>query len=183
MLVDLLLTLHVILLVLISLRVLARHDMTAPARLAWMVILFLLPYIGVVVYWMFGEIHLGRQFAKLHQYNLKRLHASDPEVLGDDSALQKAVKPEYQAAFAYAAAVTGFHTTLGNHAELMSNAADTQARMIADFDAATDHIHVLYYIWLIDGMGIDTAEALIRAARRGAARRHLPSDGRWYGLT
>ena len=43
MLVDLLLTLHVILLVLIFLRVLARHDMTAPARLAWMVILFLLP--------------------------------------------------------------------------------------------------------------------------------------------
>ena len=173
MLVDLLLTLHVILLVLISLRVLARHDMTAPARLAWMVILFLLPYIGVVVYWMFGEIHLGRQFAKLHQYNLKRLHASDPEVLGDDSALQKAVKPEYQAAFAYAAAVTGFHTTLGNHAELMSNAADTQARMIADFDAATDHIHLLYYIWLIDGMGIDTAEALIRAARRGVTCRAM----------
>ena len=40
MLVDILLTIHFILLVLISLRVLARHDLTAPARLAWMVILF-----------------------------------------------------------------------------------------------------------------------------------------------
>ncbi|WP_300392446.1 hypothetical protein [uncultured Psychrobacter sp.] len=39
--------------------------------------------------------------------------------------------------------------------------------MIADFDAATDHIHVLYYIWLIDEMGINTAQALIRAAKRG----------------
>ena len=173
MLVDLLLTLHVILLILISLRVLARHDMTAPARLAWMVILFLLPYIGVVVYWMFGEIHLGRQFAKLHQHNIKRLHAHHPEVLGDERALKKAVKPEYQAAFAYSAAVTGFHTTLGNHAELMADAAETQARMIADFDAATDHIHLLYYIWLIDGMGIDTAEALMRAARRGVTCRAM----------
>ena len=173
MLVDLLLTLHVILLILISLRVLARHDMTAPARLAWMVILFLLPYIGVVVYWMFGEIHLGHQFAKLHQHNIKRLHAHHPEVLGDERALKKAVKPEYQEAFAYSAAVTGFHTTLGNHAELMADAAETQARMIADFDAATDHIHLLYYIWLIDGMGIDTAEALMRAARRGVTCRAM----------
>ena len=41
----------------------------------------------------------------------------------------------------------------------MADAAATRTRMIADFDAATDHIHVLYYIWLIDGMGIDTAEA------------------------
>lgn len=49
----------------------------------------------------------------------------------------------------------------------------TQARMIADFDAATDHIHLLYYIWLIDGMGIDTAEALIRAARRGVTCRAM----------
>ena len=55
----------------------------------------------------------------------------------------------------------------------MADAADTQARMIADFDAATDHIHVLYYIWLIDGMGIDTAQALMRAARRGVTCRAM----------
>ena len=36
MLLDILLTIHFILLVAISLRVLARHDLTAPARLAWL---------------------------------------------------------------------------------------------------------------------------------------------------
>ncbi len=170
---DIVLTIHFILLLAISIRVLARHDLTAPARLAWIVVLFILPYIGVVVYWLFGEIHLGREFIDKHKQNMDRLHSTNPEVLGDDSALLKAVDPHYQMAFTYSAAATGFHTTVGNSAELMADAAETQARMLADFDAATDHIHVLYYIWLIDGMGIDTAQALIRAAKRGVTCRAM----------
>ncbi len=173
MLLDTLLTIHFLLLLLISLRVLARHDLTSSARLAWLVILFILPYIGVVVYWMFGEIHLGRHFEREHKQIIDKLHDHNSEVLGSDATLTKAIKPAYQAAFAYSAAVTGFNATLGNRAELMTDAADTRARMIADFDAATDHIHVLYYIWLIDGMGIDTAQALMRAAKRGVTCRAM----------
>ena len=84
-----------------------------------------------------------------------------------------AVKPEYRAAFAYSAKATGFQTTVGNRAELMADANETRTRMIDDFDAATDHIHVLYYIWLVDGMGTATAEALIRAAKRGVTCRAM----------
>ena len=173
MLTDVLLTIHFILLLIISLRVLARHDLTSSARLAWLVILFLLPYIGVIVYWLFGEIHLGYKFADKYEQIIRDLHNQSPKVLGDKETLNTAVKPEYQAAFAYSANVTGFQTTVGNSAELMADATETQARMLADFDAATDHIHVLYYIWLIDGMGIDTAQALIRAAKRGVTCRAM----------
>lgn len=175
--INIFVALHFTLLVLISLRILARHDLSSSARLAWLVILFILPYIGVVVYWMFGEIHLGRNFQRQHEQILDKLHSSNPKVLGDDSTLIKAIKPAYRAAFAYGANVTGYHITTGNRAELMEDATQTQARMISDFDAATDHIHVLYYIWLIDGMGIDTAEALIRAAKRGVTCRAMV-DGR-----
>ena len=173
MLIDILLTIHFILLVLISLRVLSRDDLTAPARLAWIVILFVLPYFGVLVYWMFGEVHLGRNFAREREDIINKLRQHRPAVLGSDVALTLAVKPEYQAAFAYSAKATGFQTTVGNRAELMADAAETRKRMIADFDAATDHIHVLYYIWLVDGMGTDTAQALIRAAKRGVTCRAM----------
>ena len=171
--INILLTIHFILLLLISLRILVRHDLTSQARLAWLVVLFILPYIGVVVYWMFGEVHLGRNFEREHREIIDKLHSHNPEVLGSDSSLLNNIKPAYQAAFAYCAQVTGFHTTIGNRAELMADAAETSERMIADFDAATDHIHVLYYIWLIDGMGIDTAQALMRAARRGVTCRAM----------
>ena len=73
MLIDILLTIHFILLVLISLRVLSRDDLTAPARLAWIVILFVLPYFGVLVYWMFGEVHLGRNFAREREDIINKL--------------------------------------------------------------------------------------------------------------
>ena len=95
MLVDILLTIHFILLVLISLRVLSRHDLTAPARLAWMVILFVLPYFGVLVYWMFGEVHLGRNFTRQREEIIDKLRQHRPEVLGSETALLHAVKPEY----------------------------------------------------------------------------------------
>lgn len=170
---DILLTIHFILLLLISLRVLARYDLTPSARLAWLVVLFVLPYVGVVAYWMFGEVHLGPNFTREHKQIIHDLRTHNPEVLGSDVSLIEHIKPEYRAAFAYSAKATGFHTTLGNRAELMADAAATRTRMIADFDAATDHIHVLYYIWLIDGMGIDTSEALIRAAKRGVTCRAM----------
>ncbi|MEN2752507.1 cardiolipin synthase [Psychrobacter sp. FBL11] len=173
MILDILLVIHFILLLIISLRVLSRPELTSSARLAWLVVLFVLPYIGVAVYWMFGEVHLGNGFAQRYEKTIKEIHHNNPEVLGSEAALIEGVKPEYRAAFAYSANITGFHTTLGNRAELMKNAADTRQRMIADFDAATDHIHVLYYIWLIDGMGMDTAQALIRAAKRGVTCRAM----------
>lgn len=170
---DILLTIHFILLILITLRILSRYDLTSSARLAWFVVILALPYIGVIVYWMFGEIHLGRAITHEHRDVIKQLHAKDPEVLGEPQTLYHHIAPEYQAAFAYSAAVTGFHTTMGNRAELMPSAAAARARMIEDFDAATDHIHVMYYIWLIDETGINTAKALIRAAKRGVTCRAM----------
>lgn len=173
MLLDLLVALHILTWLAVSLRVLSRHDLTAQARLAWMVVLFVLPYGGVVVYWMFGEVHLGFNFE--HRYNkiTQQLSSNFPAVLGNKDTMPKVIEREYQPAFAYSASVNGFHTTLGNKAELMPDPKTTEARMIADFDAATDHIHVMYYIWLDDGMGTAIAEALMRAAKRGVQCRAM----------
>ena len=97
MIVDILLTIHFILLILISLRVLSRHDLTSSARLAWIVILFILPYFGVLIYWMFGEVHLGHDFGKKRDDIIQRLHTHSPSVLGHESTLEKLIKPAYQA--------------------------------------------------------------------------------------
>lgn len=170
---DILLTLHFLLLIAITLRILARYDLTAPARLAWFVVVLALPYIGVIIYWMFGEIHLGKHIIREHLGVINQLHEAYPEVLGDPQTLQDNIAIENQAAFRYGAAVTGFNTTIGNQAELMPSAEAARARMIEDFEAATDHIHVLYYIWLTDKTGIDTAKALARAAKRGVTCRAM----------
>ena len=173
MLVDILIGIHILAWLAVSLRVLARYDLTAPARLAWLVILFILPYAGLVVYWMFGEVHLGFNFE--HRYNKisQQLRSNFPQVMGSKDTMEQVIDPEYRPAFTYSASVNGFNTTLGNKAELMPDPKTTEQRMIADFDAATDHIHVMYYIWLDDGMGTAIAEALMRAAKRGVQCRAM----------
>ena len=48
--------------------------------------------------------------------------------------------------------------------------------MVADMDAAEDHIHLTFYIWLADNNGLKVVEALKRAAARGVTCRAM-ADG------
>jgi cardiolipin synthase len=48
--------------------------------------------------------------------------------------------------------------------------------MVNDIDAAKDHVHVLFYIWLPDRNGRKVVEALKRAAARGVTCRVMADD-------
>jgi cardiolipin synthase len=48
--------------------------------------------------------------------------------------------------------------------------------LVADIDAAQDHVHLLFYIWLPDNNGLKVVAALRRAARRGIACRAMVDD-------
>ena len=50
---------------------------------------------------------------------------------------------------------------------------DAIARLIADIDAATRHVHLLYYIFADDPIGNRVGDALVRASGRGGACRVL----------
>lgn len=170
---DMILGFHALLVVVLTLRILWRHDLTPAARLAWFIIILVVPYLGVIVYWLFGEVNLGKNVYSEREHIIASLQESNPEVLGSEAILLEDVDELYTPAFALATTAEGFKTTIGNKATLMPDAQTARSRMIADFDAATDHIHVLYYIWLNDTTGTNTAQALIRAAKRGVKCRAM----------
>lgn len=149
-----------------TLRILLRDDLSPPARLAWFITLMLVPFVGALAYFLFGEIDLGQKARKRHEeiFDLIRTHAA--RHMGDPKDLSQ-VAPEYHPAFAYAASINGFHPVPGNQAELLSGAEDFLDRLVVDIDAAESHVNVLFYIWLEDSTGRAIARALIRAARRG----------------
>src|SRR5262249_5270269 len=62
-----------------------------------------------------------------------------------------------------------FEPVGGNRARLLPDSNAAIASMIADMDAAKEHIHVSFYIWLTDNNGLKVVEALKRAAARKAA--------------
>lgn len=161
--------LHASVVIAFSIRILLRDNLSSAARLAWFMFMLFVPYVGVVLYLLFGEISLGRTVHQRHEEIFAKLRSIAPDTLGScDQNLEGNVETEYQTAFR-AASVDGFGTTLGNKAELLPDAVTARSRLIADIDNATESIQCLYYIWLGDNTGRNVAEALIRAAKRGVA--------------
>lgn len=174
--------LHLLLWLGISARVLLRRDLSADVRVAWLLVLLLLPYGGVLLYFLFGEVYLGRALARQQTAILQalgaavRARADWAHLWGVRGQAQEPVDRAWQAAFTYAASVHGFAATAGNSAELLADEGDgapARSRLLADLDAAQQHIHLLYYIWLPDHTGQAVAQALIRAAQRGVLCRVL----------
>lgn len=167
---------HSLVVVVFSIRILLRDNLSSAARLAWFMVMLFAPYIGVVLYLLFGEISLGRTVHRRHDEIFAKLRAMAADSLGScDQNLEGNVETEYQTAFR-AASVDGFGTTLGNKAELLPDAVTARSRLIEDIDNATESVQCLYYIWLGDNTGRSVAAALVRAARRGVAV-HAMADG------
>lgn len=169
---------HAFLVASFSIRILLRDDLSPPARLAWFIVLNVVPYFGSAAYFLFGEIDLGNRAHRLHEQVFAEIREKSARFMGHRSNTERLIKPIYRPAFYYTASINGFHPVGGNQAELMpdGDADESIRRMVADMDAATHHIHVLYYIWLGDRTGTAIAEALIRAAQRGVTCRAI-ADG------
>jgi len=75
--------------------------------------------------------------------------------------------------FKVGATINGFAPVGGNRAHLTQDSNAAITAMVADIDAARDHVHLLFYIWLPDNNGAKMIEALIRAAGRGVTCRAM----------
>ncbi|MGO1750057.1 MAG: cardiolipin synthase [Marinobacter sp.] len=170
------LVLHTLLVITFTIRILLRDDLSPPGRLAWFIVLNLLPYFGSAIYFLFGETDLGNRADKRHKEIFEEIRAKASWFMGEAASTEELIDQVYRPAFRYAGSINGFHPSSGNTAELMADGEETLVRMVADIDAAKDHVHVLYYIWLADNTGHAIAEALIRAARRGITCRAM-ADG------
>lgn len=167
---------HALVVIVFSIRILLRDDLSSAARLAWFMVMLFFPYVGIALYLLFGEISLGRTVHQRHNEIFTQLHILAKDSLGScDRNLEGNVEAEYHGAFR-AASVDGFGTTLGNTAELLPDAITARSRLIDDIDNATKSIQCLYYIWLDDNTGQNVAKALIRAAKRGV-NVHAMADG------
>lgn len=167
---------HALLVLGFTLRILLRGDLSPPARLAWFVVLNTLPYFGAAVYFLFGEVDIGHRAVKRYDEIFAQIRQQTDKLKAKTSCAAGLIDPLYRPAFKYAASINGFDPVSGNAAHLMTSPEESVAGLVADIDAAQDHVHVLYYIWLDDETGSAIAEALIRATQRGVTCRAM-ADG------
>jgi cardiolipin synthase A/B len=136
------------------------------SRVAWVVVIMVLPVVGIVVYILVGETNIGRRRAARMREVLAKLPDLAKTPGAKPANLQPEIPDQYAPLFRAGHSVNGFEPVGGNQAQLLPDSNATIKSMIADMDAAKDHVHLTFYIWLPDNNGLQVVEALKRAAAR-----------------
>ena len=158
---------------LVALRALTRPNRTPASRLAWIAVIMLVPFVGMVGYLLLGETNIG-------QARIQRLRKTEEAMLPppDGDFRPPVVAPQAGTLFDLAHSVNGFHVTDGNRITLLGDphAPVTEpkrhslaaiATLAADIEQARETVHIAVYIWLEDDEGRSLAAAVASAARRG----------------
>jgi cardiolipin synthase len=139
---------------------------------AWILVMFFIPLLGFLL-WMFVGRRLTKEkiFAKLEGSGIdydelaseqRRALTTGTLVLDNDAARRNAHVIELLLSD------DGARLTEDNAVEVFSDGAEKFERLLADIAAATDHVHVYYYIFRADGLGTRILEALTERARAGS---------------
>jgi cardiolipin synthase len=168
------LTLHLLIQTGLAIRALLRPHRQPASRIAWVVVIMAVPVVGAIAYLLLGEVSVGRHRA----WRMRRILTQIPELgIHMEKKLEPPEIPEaYRHLFRVGASISGFEPVGGNRATLMADSNAAIDAMVADIDAAIDHVNLLFYIWLPDNNGLQMVAALERAAMRGVTCRAMADD-------
>jgi cardiolipin synthase len=167
---------HILIQAALVFRILLRPHREPSSRIAWLVVVIAAPIIGIVSYLLLGEVNIGRKRVARSRAVRSRIPRIS-EIPGiDQPDLRPNISEQHAQLFRVAGSINGFQPIGGNSARIMPDSNAAIDSMVADMDLATDHVHLVFYIWLTDRNGRKMAEALMRAAARGVVCRVLVDD-------
>lgn len=148
------------------------------ATLAWLLVLWVAPGLGLIIYILFGRD--WKAFSKQSKLQRQELQPAAMPLLTPLLARQDAEITRLEA-------LGGSHKKLmmlvrrnsysaltrRNRVEILQNAAAFYPRMIEDMEAAQHSIHLQYFIWRSDEFTETLKEILIKKARAGVEVRLL----------
>jgi len=153
--------------------VILRRRMMPVLGLAWLVLIFAVPVVGLVVYLLLGTRHLGERRARIHRQIVNEARTGARMANVRTHTAWPMIEPQQRNMILQAERISGNPIVGGNDFELIAEADDKVERLVADIDAARHHVHLVYYIFRPDAVGERVIAALKRAARRGVTCRVL----------
>jgi cardiolipin synthase len=154
-------------------RAILRPHREAASRVAWVVVILVLPVVGIVAYILLGETNIGRRRVACMRDVLARLPDAAQTPGAKATSLLPEIPDRYLPLFRVGHSVNGFEPVGGNRAQLLADSNATIESLITDIDAAKEHVHLTFYIWLPDNNGLKVVEALKRAVARKVACRAM----------
>ncbi|MEX2180226.1 MAG: cardiolipin synthase [Gemmatimonadaceae bacterium] len=167
---DVAVTLHV---------VLRKRD--SRAAIAWVGLIWLVPFVGALLYLLFGLNRIRRHAMEIQRERRRILsgitqHDAPEWVTGS-------VRPRLAGIARIGATLSGRPLVGGNSMEALMNGDEAYPAMLAAIDGASRSVSLCTYIFADDRMGKQFVEALARAVQRGVQVRVLLDDvGLRYGF-
>jgi cardiolipin synthase A/B len=147
-----------------------RHPNSA---MAWLLVIFFLPWPGLLLYWLIGSNRLPRRRIEMHTRMLDRLRAASERLENYPSTARPELGTRATDAVKLAEHLAYMPILGGNDVELIAQTETFIDKLVADIDAAQRHVHLLFYIFVGDGTGRRVIDALTRAVGRGVKCRVL----------
>ncbi len=160
-------------LILVGVILMRRRGGRSTAALAWIVLILAVPIVGLGAYLLIGEVRLGRRRIARHRTIVSQVQASTSATTADPQARNADVPAAFRPIATLGEAVGDNLPRGGNGLRLVSDTDLFIQVLVEDIDAASQHCHLEFYIYLPDHGGTRVGEALIRAAARGVQCRLL----------
>ncbi len=146
---------------------------TPDAARAWLVFIFLVPWVGLALYALIGRIRYPRRRRQDEERATDWIRAAMIDMNARAALLPPLVESPDDRTTMLAERLGGFGPLDGNQVELLPEYEAAIDRLVSDIEAATAHVHMLFYIFASDATGRRVSSALERAARRGVSCRVL----------
>jgi cardiolipin synthase len=149
------------------------RDRKPSSAMAWLLAIFLIPYIGIFFFLLLGSPKLPAK-RRAKQEQITAMIEEAVKELTPGTLVQRAMWPPWlPSVMRMNESLTGFPVAGGNSATLIDDYTGTMAAMAADIDAATRFVHVEYYIVSFDATTKDFFRAMEDAVKRGVTVRVL----------
>jgi cardiolipin synthase len=142
-----------------------RHAPTS--ALAWLIFIFFKPWLGLICYLLVGDNLVMRRRLKSHCERLKEVKSLEYLDLQQPHLFRLPKDPSRLQLVELTERLVCMPTLRGNRVELLDDGCHVIERIIADIDAAKQHVHMLFYIFKDDSIGRRVADAMAGAASRG----------------
>src|SRR5262249_40422920 len=138
--------------------------------------IFLVPFVGFIVYLIFGGSKLSKpRRAKQHTMSetIQQRVASNQQRPDLAALLRPPVDARYRHFIALCEKLGGMPAYAGNTVELLPDYNEAVESIIKEIDGAQWYIHAEYFMFADDATGGPVIDALIRAQERGVVCRVL----------
>jgi len=139
------------------------------ASRAWLLLIFFLPWAGLLLYLLIGRAYMARRRIRLQKQIYQLIRRLVPRSASFEAEVGTEVPPELLPALRLADQLSEFPMVGGNGFDLLPQYDAAIARIIGEVENARRYVHMLFYIFEDDEVGRPVAKALEQAAKRGVS--------------